>query len=60
MEIKRAIEKKKVLEKDIKLIIQNYCEQTGLKFNKINILSFYDVEESKGLHNITMEIRNPF
>jgi len=60
MDIQKAIHYKKELEQDIKKLLQNYCEETGLKFGKIEISSFYDIETIKGKYNIQLNVKNPF
>lgn len=60
MNINQAKVIKKELEENIRELLQECCEETGLKFSKIEIFSHYDVEPSRGKYNIYLNIRNPF
>jgi L-2-hydroxyglutarate oxidase LhgO len=57
-EVKR---KEKKLRSNIRKMLEDFCEETGMRFKEENkITAHYDVEERKGLYNIWLDLRNPF
>jgi type III secretory pathway component EscV len=59
MDIKQANINKEELVKEMEKLLQEYSKETGLKFGKILINSFYDQKE-EGTYSIQLNIRNPF